>query len=146
MNNKNRTLIFSLLCIFGSYTTANAHYSIPNFECTLTDKGDAVQNPHYGNDAGYFYKNSTSAIYLICESNTVKRTDNIRAVWIYEEPTEYRKIAEKKVVVKQNLNDVDIFKTRFALKNCDYSLPRGNYHVRLYVNGIEGNVYYFKVY
>ena|SRR3990167_7526555 len=126
---------------------AHAFHDLPTFQCMLSDQ----PYPDYDRGVDYrtFHHATTHEIFLICESNNVVIGDNIRAVWIADNTIkpvlDNVLIKERKRVVLSNLNDLDLFKARFAFAEPCNGWPIGEYHIRLYINNIEADAYHFDI-
>lgn len=123
-----------------------AHATLPVFQCTLTDHGRA------NNDRGVTYKTfhtNAQQISLICDSDNVVKGDSIRAVWIADDTNcpewDNTLLKQTKRVVRSNLTTMDLYKTIFTFNRPDTGWPLGTYHVRLYINNVQGDDYRFTI-
>lgn len=141
---------FMMALIIGIYS-AGSYASkfdmfLPTYQCTLTKHRKVYDISNVGTQS---FTTSTPEIFLICESNNVVKGDNFRAVWIADNTTQQGwdnyKIAERMVVVRKDLTDLDLFKTTFKLRKPHGGWPVGSYHVRVYINGVEGYDYRFDI-
>jgi hypothetical protein len=145
------TICKSIIALFvGIYSTGNyaakLDMFLPTYQCTLTKQRHVYDISNVGTQS---FITSTPEIYLICESDNVVKGDNFRAVWIADNTSQQGwdnyKIAEHMVVVRKDLNDLDLFKTTFKLRKPHGGWPAGSYHVRVYINGVEGYGYQFSI-
>ena len=124
--------------------SANANAVLPTFECTLSNEFNMLNDPY---ETIEYYSSRTKAVYLICESNNVRKGDTIRAVWIADKTDNvcwYNNVlSQSHRVVAYNLNVLDTYRPRFTLPRPACGWPKGQYHVMLYINGTEGNIYRF---
>lgn len=139
---KSRLILLLGLC---AVVTA-AHATLPTFQCTLTDHGRA------NNDRGVtnkIFHRSSEQLFLICDSDNVMRGDSIRAVWIADDTycSEWDNtiLKQTKRVVRTDLKALDLYKTIFAINSPCNGWPAGSYHVRLFINNIEGDDYRFTI-
>lgn len=142
-----RQLKSRLILLFGLCAVVTAaHATLPTFQCTLTDRGRANNDRGITNKT--FHRNSEQ-IFLICDSDNVRRGDSIRAVWIaddtYCSEWDNTLLKQTKRVVRTDLNALDLYKTIFSLDRPCNGWPTGTYHVRLYINNIEGDDYRFTI-
>lgn len=138
--------LFALSVSISAFAMQKTDLLLPTYECTLTN-----QRSHYdmANTGKNQFMTYTPEIFLICQSDTVVKGDNLRAVWIAdnaEKPGwDNYKIAERKSVVRSDLNGLDMYRTVFSIKKPMNGWPTGSYHVRIYLNGTEGYRYDFVV-
>src|SRR3990167_3382688 len=141
-------LALFLFILFASPASVMAQRDLllPAYQCTLTNQRNTYD---MSNNGMYTFMTSTPEIFLVCESDTVVKGDSLRAVWIADNERkagwDNYKIAEKKSIVKKNLDSLDLFRTSFSIKRPQHGWPTGKYHVRVYINGSEGYRYDFVV-
>lgn len=147
MNILSKSIMALFIGIYsaGSYA-AKSDMFLPTYQCTLTKHRKVYDITNVGTQS---FTTSTPEIFLICESNNVVKGDNFRAVWIADITSQpgwdNYKISERMAVVRKDLNDLDLFKTTFALRKPCNGWPVGSYHVRIYINGVEGYDYQFAI-
>ena len=106
----------------------------PKFDCTLTD---SMVNDKVG-DAKATFTTKTPKIYYVCNSDTVTKGQNVKAVWIATDtngvaPPNY-KIDEKGIDVADKLQQDQVWTGTFSLSIPDKGWPAGSYRVELYVD------------
>lgn len=116
-----------------SATATNA--AAPKFDCILTDTVDNAGRPGAAKNA---FQQTTPLIYLICQSDQVKKGQIVKAEWIADDthnaaPANY-KIQEKSVDVSRQPTGDEVFTANFSLSKPDKGWPAGTYHVALFVD------------
>lgn len=147
MSQHHITRLILSIALYAAATASTATQDVlPLFQCTLTNHG------RVNNDRGVTHKtfsSGSSQVFLICDSDTVRKGDSIRAAWIADDTNnpawDNTLIKQSKRVVARNLNSLDLYKTIFTLERPCNGWPLGTYHVRLYINGIEGDDYSFTI-
>jgi len=142
--------ILGLLLIIGiamcGTNLCSAQFVLPVFQCTLTNKLDVFNWPGTPQET---YVTGTREIYFICNSDNAENGDRIRAVWVadhtngYLPPNTVISTQTHRIVKPHNENQTS--EENLSLKKPAQGWPTGEYHVQLYVNGIEDKTYLFKV-
>ncbi len=131
-----RNVCVALLVISGAVVNIGYAQTSPvKFICTLTDQVSANNQP--GAPKSTFATN-TPMIYLVCDSDNVKKSQAIKAVWIAADtnnaaPANY-KIDEKSTQVPDDLTSAQTYTAKFSLSKPTNGWPAGTYHVDLYVD------------
>lgn len=107
----------------------------PKFDCVLTDSVDSSGHP---GAAKASFSGSTPMLYLICESDQVKKGQVVKTEWIADDtnnaaPNNY-KIQEKSVDVSRDPAKGEVFTANFSLSKPDKGWPAGTYHAQVYID------------
>ncbi len=139
-------LLLVVACTATASHTVQAQGVLPTFQCTMTDKLDLYNWP--GSIKDTFVQN-TPVIYFICDSDNARTGDKIKAVWIADHTStthpEIYTLAASTYHVRLTQNDGVSSEADLSLKRPPCGWARGEYHVQVYINDIEGYVYRFKI-
>jgi len=136
MKNMKRNVCVALLVISGAIVNVGyAQTSAVKFTCTLTDQVSATDQP---GDPKNTFATNTPMIYLVCDSDNVKKSQAVKAVWIAADtnnaaPANY-KIDEKSTQVPDDVASNQTYTAKFSLSKPTNGWPAGTYHVDLYVD------------
>lgn len=129
---KSGVMFLTLFCsVVFNLSFAN---DLPKIACTLTDQLAPDGSP---GDAKDSFTHTTPMIYLICDSDEIKKGQQVKAAWIAVDtknlaPANY-KIAEKNFDVNQDIPDGKTYTMDFSLSKPTNGWPVGDYRVDLYV-------------
>lgn len=133
----NKVIKLSLISLITTLSIANTVHAADaaKFDCMLTDSTVAGNKP--GPQKTDFMK-MTPEIFLFCSSNSAKKGQIIKSVWIATDtnnaaPPNF-KIDSKELAVTDDATDKHVLGTKFSLSKPDKGWPAGHYRVELYLN------------
>lgn len=140
------SLILSVGTAMIAASQSHAQFTLPVFQCTLTNKLDVY---HWPGTPQENYTPTTGEIFFICESDNASTGDRVKAVWIADHTNNGFKpntiiSSQTHRVVKPQTGD-QTSEANLSLKKPAKTWPTGTYHVQLYVNNIEDKSYSFTV-
>tara|TARA_R110000868_G_scaffold137949_9_gene351666 strand:- start:2439 stop:2888 length:450 start_codon:yes stop_codon:yes gene_type:complete len=148
MTHFTRTSALFIICLsISGVSAAHGLGPLPTFQCTLTNKLNVYYWPGFPEKD---FSTNAPEVFLICDSNNAVTGDRIKAVWVADHvkndsypPNKTLAVKTRRYVKHQNSDET--FEANLSLAKPEGGWPLGNYHVQLYVNNVEGQIYRFNV-
>lgn len=130
--------LFTLTALSSAINLAYADTNTPKFDCTLTDQ---VSDDGKVGDKKDSFIGTTPTVYLVCQSDAVKKGEQVKASWIAADtnnvaPPNY-KIDESTLNVPQDPTNGQVWTAKFSLSKPNNGWPVGTYRVDISVDGTQ---------